>query len=170
MDNPVLSVIGSIATVALIVVATRWVSGSEGSLLPNTRDGSSIYGIKWQWRAVGFTCASFAAAIAIWSWYDLNRPEWRLIVISAIFVLIGSWVASGSVITNQSGITKRLLWYSRCFQWEDIAEVRLHKKQGGAIELRSGPRKLVIDSRFNAFQHLLREIEDRTQKHPIVTP
>jgi len=43
----------------------------------------------------------------------------------------------------------------------------VHKKQGGAIELRSGSQKLVIDSRFDAFQHLLNEIEDRTQLQSI---
>jgi len=59
------------------------------------------------------------------------------------------------------------LWRSLSFQWQDITEVRLHKKQGGAIELRSGAQKLVIDSRFDAFQHLLNEIEKHTQMHPI---
>ncbi len=167
MGSSFLSIVGSIATVALIAIATRWVSGAKGSQLPKTRDGASIYGIKWQWRAVGFAGGLFAVVMSVWSWHDLHCPEWGLIAISVTFLILSVWLASGSVTTNQSGITKSGLWYSRSFQWKEITEVRLHKKQGGAIELRSGARKLIVDTRFNAFQHLLTEIEDRTQLQPI---
>lgn len=167
MGSSFLSIVGSIATVALIAIATRWVSSAKGSQLPKTRDGASVYGIKWQWRAVGFAGGLFAVVMSVWSWHDLHRPEWGLIAISVTFLIISLWLASGSVTTNQSGITKRGLWYSRSFHWKEIKEVRLHKRQGGAIELRSGAGKLIIDSRFNAFQHLLNEIEDRTQLQPI---
>ena len=167
MGSSFLSIVGSITTVALIAIATRWVSSAKGSQLPKTRDGASIYGIKWQWRAVGFAGGLFAVVMSVWSWHDLHRPEWGLIAISVTFLILSVWLASGSVTTNQSGITKSGLWYSHSFQWKEITEVRLHKKQGGAIELRSGARKLIIDSRFDAFQHLLNEIEDHTQMNPI---
>jgi len=111
--------------------------------------------------------ALFFVVVSIWSWHDLHRPEWVLIAISVTFVILGLWLASGSVTTNQTGITKTVLWRSRSLQWGDITEIRLHKKQGGAIELRSGVQKLVIDSRFDAFQHLLDDIETRTQLQPI---
>ncbi len=170
MGNSLLSVIGSIATVALIAVATRWLSGARGSQLPKTRDGASVYGIKWQWRAVGLLGAVFWVIVSIWSWHDQHaRPDGVLLGITVVFVVAGLWLASGSITTNQTGITKKGLWHSLSFQWKDITEVRLHKKQGGAIELRSGPQKLVIDSRFDAFQHLLNEIEDHTQMHPIAS-
>ncbi len=48
-----LSIVGSIAIVALIVIATRWVSGPKGSPLPKTRDGANVYEVKRQWRALG---------------------------------------------------------------------------------------------------------------------
>ena len=106
--------------------------------------------------------------VSIWSWRDHHaRPDGVLIAITVAFVAAGIWLARGSVTTDQNGITKRGLWYSRSFQWKEITEVRLHKKQGGAIELRFGARKLIIDSRFDAFQHLLNEIEDRTRLRPI---
>jgi hypothetical protein len=169
MGNSLLSVIGSIATVALIAVATRWLSSAKGSPLPKTRDGASVYGIKWQWRAVGLVGAVFWIIVSIWSWHDQHtRPDGVLIGITVAFVAAGLWLASGSITTNQTGITKKGLWHSHSFLWKDITEVRLRKKQGGAIELRSGAQKLVIDSRFDAFQHLLNEIEDHTQVHPIV--
>ena len=167
MASSFLDVVGSIATVALIAIATRWVSGAKGSQLPKTRDGASVYGVKWQWRALGFAGGVFAIVMSVWSWHDLHRPGWGLIAISVTFLILSLWLASGSVTTNQSGITKRGLWYSRSFQWKEITEIRLHKKQGGATELRSGSQKLIIDSRFDAFQHLLNEIENRTQLQPV---
>lgn len=40
MENSLLSIIGSIVTVALIAVATRWVSGAKGAQFTKTRDGT----------------------------------------------------------------------------------------------------------------------------------
>src|SRR5581483_5390439 len=139
----------------------------KGSLFPTTRDGASLYRIKWQWRAVGLVGAVFWVVVSIWSSLEQHsRPDAVLIGITVAFVIAGLWLASGSVTTNQTGITKKGLWHSHSFQWKDITEVRLHKKRGVAIELRSGGQKLVIDSRLDAFQHLLNEIEDQTQLHP----
>jgi hypothetical protein len=163
-----ISFIVQVATVALIVIATRWLFGARGAALPRTRDGTSIYGIKWQWRAVGLAGGAFWVIVSIWSWHDQHsRPDGVLIAITVVFLTAGLWLASGSVTTSQTGITKRVLWRSRSFPWKDITEIRLHKKQGGAIELRAGSEKLVIDARFDAFQHLLSEVEDRTQLQPV---
>ena len=162
------SFLSVVAAVALIAIATRWLSGARGSPLPRSRDGANIYGIKWQWRTVGIVGAIFWVVVLMWSWRDQHsRPDGVLITITVLFVTGGLWLASGSISTNQSGITKRSLWRSCSFQWKEITEIRLHKKQGGAIELRSGTRKLIIDSRFNAFQHLLDDIEARSQLQPI---
>ncbi|NDQ57056.1 MAG: hypothetical protein GZ088_08285 [Acidipila sp.] len=162
-----LSFILQVATVSLTVIATRWIFSAKGAQLPRTRDGASLYGVKWQWRAFGFAGGAFAVVISVWSWHDLHRPEWSLIAFSVTLLILSLWLASGLVTTNQSGITKRGIWYSRSFQWKEITEIRLHKKQGGAIELRSGSLKLIIDCRFNAFQHLLNEIENRTLLQPV---
>ena len=163
----VFSVLASVATVALIVVATRWVVGARGVLLPITRNGSSLYRLKWQWPALGFAGVAFWVVISIWSSRDLHSPDWTSIIFSVVFALIGLWLGSGAVTTNQSGITKRALWHSRSFRWDEVTEIRLHKNDGGAIDLRAGSQKLVIDVRFVARQHLLTEIVGRTRLHPI---
>ena len=167
MGNSFISAVGSAASVALIVVATRWLSEVKGAQFPRTRGGACVYGIKWQWRAVGLAGGIFWVILSIWSWRDLNHPGRTLLAaITVAFVAAGLWIGSGSVTTNRTGITKTALGRSRSFQWSDITEIRLHTKQGGAIELRAGAQKLVIDSRFVAFQHLLKEIEDQTQLQP----
>ena len=84
-----------------------------------------------------------------------------------VFALMGLWLGSGAVTTNQSGITKSVIWHSRSFRWDDITEIRLHKNDGGAIDLRAGKQKLIIDVRFVARQHLLTEIIARTKLQPI---
>jgi hypothetical protein len=161
-----LSIIGQVATVALIVIATRWVFGAKGANFPRTHDGANVYGIKWQWRVLGFAGGAFWIVLSICSLHDRRSTYWTFIIVSAVFVLIGLWIASGAVTTDQNSITKRVLWHSQSFRWCDITELRLHTKQGGTIELRAGPRKLVIDSRFVAFQHLLKEIEYQTKLQP----
>jgi hypothetical protein len=88
---------------------------------------------------------------------------WVSLLVFPPFALLAFWLAiSGSVTTDQNSITKKGLWRSHSFRWGDITEIRLHNKQGEAIELRAGSQKLMIDSRFVAFQHLLTEIEDHT--------
>jgi hypothetical protein len=170
MGNSFVSIIGSIATVALIAFATRWLTLAKGSPLPKTRDGVNVYRIKLPWRVVGLGGGAFWVVFLIWSWSEQpSRPDGVLIGITISFVGAGLWLASGSVTTNQLGITKKGLWKSDSLQWKDITHVRLQKKQGGAIELCSGARKVIVDSRFDAYQHLLREIEDRTHIPPTVT-
>jgi hypothetical protein len=166
MGSSFLSVVSSITTVALIVIATRWVFRAKGSPFPRAHDGTSVYGIKWQWRAIGLAGAVFGVVVSIWSWHDMHRPDRVAIALTVAFVTIGVWLSSGSVSTNSAGITKKVLGRSRSFQWGDITEIRLHRKDGGAIELRAGSQKLVIDSRFIASQHLLAEMEDHTRLQP----
>ncbi len=163
------SIIGQAVTVALIVVATRWVVGAKGAQLPRIRAGTSIYGIKWQYRAVGLAGGLFSAVIALKVPYDLATvASWvSLIALSAV-TLLGLWMAIGrSVATDQGGITKKDLWHTNSVRWDDISEIRLHKEDGGAIELRAGHQKLIIDVRFVARQHLLAEIVAHTRLRPI---
>jgi len=68
--------------------------------------------------------------------------------------MAGIWLASGLVIIDQVGIRKRVLFYSRSFRWSEITEIRLHRKQGGAVEIRAGSKKLTIDYRVVSFEDL----------------
>jgi hypothetical protein len=165
--NSIFTFIGSAATVALIVTTTRWVSGATGALLPTARDGKNLYGIKWQWAAVSYSGVVFWIAMIIWSWRNLYSPDWTVVTVLVVFVFMGIWLASGVVTTDLHGITKRSLLRSRSIRWEDITEIRLHKKDGGAIDLRAGRQRIVIDVRFAARQHLLTEIIARTRLQPI---
>ena len=85
--------------------------------------------------------------------------------------LLGLWMAIGvSVTTDEIGITRKNLWHSTLIRWDDITEIRLHKRDGGAIELRAGAQKLIIDVRFMARQHLLNEIVAHTRLQPFGSP
>jgi|SRR5580692_9901272 hypothetical protein len=167
MGGSFLGTIGSVASIALTVAAVRWLVNSKGSRFPNRHSGSSEYRIKWQWRMVGLVGGTLPVAVSIWTWRDLYSREGEIwIAFAVLFVVTGVWLAVGSVTTNQAGIAMKGLWSSRSFQWTEITEIRLHKRDGGAIELRSGARKIVIDTRFEAFQHLLNEIETHTKLSP----
>jgi len=167
MRESFLRFVVSIVTVSLIAAGTRWLSTAKGAQFPKALDGTKVYGIKWQWRIVGLGSAVFWAALCICFWRDPHPGRTGLfLVITLVSIAVGLWLASGSVTINESGITKKSLWTSLFFQWKDITEIQLHKKQGGAIELRAGSKKLIIDSRFDAFQHLLNEIENHTQVQP----
>jgi hypothetical protein len=159
MRSLLADILSGTATVALITTATRWLSNTKGNEFPETHGVTSIYSIGRPWRVVGIASATFAALLSAWVSYDLrSRPDGGTITISVLFVAMGLWLASGLVITDQAGITKKVFWYSRTLPWSEITEIRLLRKRGEtAIELRSGPRKMVIDFRFNAFQYLLRE-------------
>ena len=167
VDRTFLSVLGSAATVALIVLATRWLVGVKGAQLPKSRNGTNVYGIKWHIRALGLAVVVLSVVFSVWSRLDQQHFDWKLAAIAVIFFLLGLWLASGSVSTTQTSITKRILWRSLSFRWDQVTEVRLHKRDGGAIELRAGARKLIVDSRFVAFEHLLNEIQTRTQLRPV---
>jgi hypothetical protein len=151
------------ATVALIAAATRWLFKAKTSSLPAEQDGSNVYAINRKWRALAAGTVVFWTAVLVWSWLDEHRLDRTVLVLGAIFLVAGLWLSSGSVITDSSGITRRGLLRSRSFRWNQITEIRLHRRQGGAIELRAGSEKLVADFRLAGFDHLLKEIEDRTR-------
>jgi hypothetical protein len=159
----VISIVLQASGIALAIGAMRWLFAAKGPVVPRTKDDKNFYDVKWQWRALGIAGGTFWIILSLWQWVDRrSRPDAVLITMTLIFATVGIWIASGSVITNQRGITKKSLLRSRSFAWGNITEIRLHKKQGGAIELRAGSQRLVIDFRIIAFEHLLREIEDRT--------
>jgi hypothetical protein len=81
---------------------------------------------------------------------------------------LGLWFGTGVVTSDQNGITKRFLWHSVSLRWNEITEVRLHKKDDGAIELRGNLRKLIVDSRFVAPMYLENEIAQQTKLEPLM--
>jgi hypothetical protein len=168
MGKSFLEIVAGALSVALIASVTRWILSVKGAQLPDIHGDCCSYSIKKQWRALGIVGIVFWVLLSVWSWRDEHHPDGVMITISIVFVVVGTWIGSGAISTDEMGITKTVLWHSRSFKWQDITEVRFHKNQGGTIELRSGASKLVIDSRIDALQHLLKEIENRTQLQTIV--
>jgi len=160
-------VIAQIATVALIVVASRWLFRAGGAETPRIRGNTRIYPIKWQWRAVGFMSGIFCGVLAVESLRDLSSTaNWVALILLALLALSGLLLGIGSITTDESGITKNTLGHSSSLRWGDITEIKCHKKQGGAIEIRAGSRKLIADSRFIAAKFLLEEITEKSHVQP----
>jgi len=84
-----------------------------------------------------------------------------LLVLAVVLTAAGVLVGSGYVKTDAKCITKKFLWWRGSFRWDEITEIRCLKKKG-IIEVHAGPQKLSFDLRFNALEHLLNEIQDRT--------
>lgn len=163
----VAAALSEIATVAMIVVVTRWVLTAHGPAFPRLSGSLRFYGLKWQWRAVAFVGSCFWIGLTIWSWVEAGSPKTSILVVTLVFVLIGVWLGSGSVITGESGIERKAIWRSHSLRWKDITEIRLHQRHGDAIELRAGSKRMTIDSRFVATQELLEEIVNHTRLDPI---
>jgi hypothetical protein len=158
MQNPV-NLLWQVATIALIVIATRWLFSARGTSVPIERGGDSLYRVKTQWRAVGVLASAFCAVLAAKSFGDLpSASSWVSLAIFLPLVAAGLWIATGVVTINESGISKKILWYSKSIYWKDVTQLRIYRKQGGAIEVRSSSKKLIVDARINAFDHLLKQV------------
>jgi hypothetical protein len=83
------------------------------------------------------------------------------------FGLLFLWVTIGSVITNQDGITMKMLGYSRSLRWDEIRKISIDKR--GTIILLAETKKLAIDTRFSARDHLLNQITNQTRLEAIRT-
>jgi hypothetical protein len=157
-----------VATVGLTAIAIRWLYRGGKDQVPKVRGGSTVYQIKRQWRALGLGGGLFFIVLFIWSWHDLHYPDRVFLAVAVIFTTFGVWLASGSVRTDQAGITKCVLWRSISFHWDEITQISVLNTHGRAIELYAGERKLVLDLRFIALSHLLAEIERQTGLVPLV--
>jgi hypothetical protein len=163
-----LDVIKGVATVALIAFTTRWVTTAKGSKSPKINGGVAVYGIRWPVRAVAYAFALLALVIAVGDLRaDLSRRRWPVTLLFAILALGAVWFGTGVVTSDETAISKRFLWHSSFLRWGEISEIRLHKLDGGAIELRGRGKNLIVDSRFVAPEHLRREIEQRTKLRPL---
>lgn len=153
-----------VVTVALTVYAIRWLTTAKGPQCPKIQGDVSVYEIKWPLRAVAYAGAALCIGLTIVGFRDdLARGRWLVSVLFMAFTLLAVWFGTGVVTSDQKGITKRFLWHSVFLRWDEITEIRLHKRDGGAIELRSNRRKLIIDSRFVAPTYLQQEIAQRTK-------
>ncbi len=142
--------LSGIATVALTASVVRWLANAKGTDLPENHGETDIYRISWPWRGTGILAGSFAVVLALWSFYDLHHLERGILIFSAIMLLLGVWLSAGVVTTDGVEITKKVLWHSRTFVWGQITEIRQLQSRGErAIEVRSGPVKMVVDFRYN---------------------
>ncbi|MGB9073105.1 MAG: hypothetical protein WCC22_10600 [Terriglobales bacterium] len=163
MNSDLIEVVVGGATVALIVVATRWLFNSKGAQNPTSRNGANIYGLRWQIRVVSYMAAAFFLFLSIEGFLqDSHLARWTIDLLFVGLAIASLWFGSGVVVTDQNGITKKSLWKSQLLRWDEISHIQAHKRDAGAIELRAGSRKLIVDSRFVAAACLLREIKDRT--------
>jgi hypothetical protein len=162
------ALLAQIVTITVTARAIHWLRTSRGPSVPRTLpDGSCIYGIKWQWKAVGLITGSFAAVLVLISTLDLPSVHgWIYLVAFAVLTLSGIWLATGLVTTDSVGVNKKGLWRSRSMRWDEITKIELRSRDIGAIELQAGARKLIVDSRFVGFQHLLNEITRHTSLQP----
>lgn len=162
MDS-LLVVLSSVATVALTVVLSRWLSRTRGAPLPIIRDGAQWYRVNAAWRTVGIASAAFSGALALHAIGDLpDSSGWLSVSIFSAVAIGGVWIADGTVVVDSKGVTKKSIWHSRSFSWGEISQLRLLDKHGRAIEVRAGNRKLIVDSRVNAFDHLWTQLTERT--------
>lgn len=169
MRNSILTLVVQAVSVGLIVVASRWLFAAKGTDTPRVRGNIRIYTIKSQWRIVGMASAILCGALTIQSLRDFSsRAGWVSVILLSALSLSGLWISIGTVTTDESTITKSTLGYSRSLRWEELTEIRSHSKHGGAIEIRTGSKKIVVDSRFNATKFLLEEIVGKSHLQPVV--
>jgi hypothetical protein len=150
-----------VAAVALVVYLTRWLSTVKGSDVPYIQAGRSTYRVKWQIRGLGYATAAFCSLLAFKFNEDWSIP--RRIIFPILFWLLafaGLWLASGAIIIDDRRVTKRVFGISRSLNWDQIEDVRIVKKRG-LIEVCGGHRRLTVDARMNATDHLLNEIRRR---------
>lgn len=163
-----LDVVKGVATVALIAFATRWLTLDKGSDLPKIKGTVAIYRMRWPVRAAGYTAAALFLVIAVAEMRaQSGGHRWPVTLLFVILAMGAVWFGTGVVTSDDTAISKRFLWRSSSLRWEEISEIRLHKRDGGAIELRGIGKNLIVDSRFVARVHLRREIEQRTKLQPV---
>ena len=164
-----LELVKGVVTVALTAYAIRWLFNRKGGpQSPKIRGDVKIYEIKWQLRATAYLAAALSFGLAAIDLRDnFGRGRWLVNLLLLAIGLLGLWFGTGVVTSDQNGITKRFLWHSVSLHWNEITEVRLHKKDGGAIELRGNLRKLIVDSRFVAPMYLENEVAQRTKLEPL---
>ncbi len=163
--NPSRFVLGAFE-VATVVFAVRLLLNAKGTQLPRTRGNAYIYGVKCQMRAIGSMGSLVFLSILVafrHEWTD-GSGHW-LVWIPVALIFLGLGIATGSVTTDENGITKKTFGLSRSVRWEEITEIRFYTEQS-YLEVFASPRKISIDLRFVAIQNLLDQIVARTKLQP----
>ncbi len=158
MNSQTGGILWEAATVAVIVVLTRWLLAAGQGEAPRIFQDSRMYGVRRRLQIAGFGAAAVFTILAFAFRREFaSRRGIGLIMIPIGFVLLGAWLATGSVITNDQGITKKALFGSRSINWKRISGVCLYERQR-YIEVRAGDEKFSIDLRFVAQPDLLDQI------------
>jgi len=141
----------------------RWLFRAPGADRPQLKDGVAYYAVKRRFRMLGFVLGPLVGIFFVWVWLDA-RPAFDWVALSsAIFLLVGGpWMAWRSVSTDENGITRIVCGLSRRLNWSEITDVQWRAREFPSVVLRTPTRKLVIDSRYEAFEFLVKEIGDRT--------
>lgn len=163
--SPVRFILG-VSEVTAVVFVVRWLLNAKETQFPQIRGNTHIYGIKWQMRVIGCTGSLVFLVIIIAFRHDwaIGSGRW-LVWIPIALIFLGVGIATGSVATDENGITKKTFGFSRSIRWVEITEIRFHPKQN-YLEVFASPRKLSIDLRFVAIQKLLDEVATRTNLQP----
>jgi hypothetical protein len=161
MNANITGILLGAAMVTSIVIVTRWLLAAEQAEAPKTEKGSRIYGVRNRLKIAGFGIVSIFIVFLVSFRHEDPRSLW-LLTIPICFILLGIWLATGSVVTNAQGITKRTFWSSRAIRWEEISGVRYFGRQK-YIEVYTPKQKMSIDRRFVAHAGLLDEILRQTK-------
>lgn len=158
MNSQTGGILWEATTVAVIVVLTRWLLGEGQREQPRVFQDLRVYGVRRRLQIAGYGAVAVFAILAIAFHNEFtSRGGLWLLMIPIGFGLLGIWVATGLVITNDREITKKGFFVSRSIAWERISGVCLYERQR-YIEVRAENEKLSIDRRFVAHQDLLDEI------------
>ena len=171
IDNPylwigvilLLTVASHVLSAVGVLRSVRWLLRAPGADRPQLKDGVAYFAVKRRFRALGFVLGPLMGIFFVWVWLDARAAFDWLALSLAIFLLVGGpWMAWRSVSTDENGITRIVCGLSRRLNWSEITDVQWRARKFPSVVLRTPTRKLVIDSRYEAFEFLVEEIEDRT--------
>lgn len=101
MNRDVVDVIAGAASVALIVFATRWMSGRAAAEQPKHSPAGTIYRMRLRIRVVSYAAAALFVPIAVFAVRDGRRVAAALF---GGFALLAIWFGTGELLTNAAGI------------------------------------------------------------------
>lgn len=123
------------------------------------RNGLLIFPISYVSRTlgivvmVGSVIAEYFSLTAITTNYDLWIP-----LLFFCTGAVGIWMSVGEFTLNRSCIEKRVLWFKKSVQWDQVEEI--DETSGGSI-LYGASIKLWIEPFYADYGHLLQEIHCR---------